>query len=87
MCSTIGPATLPPQEGKKRRRNNAAADHKTPVVDPNVGFVDWNTFIERLFCEEEGFQILCWECHTKVTKEERTIATLRRKLEKEKEDG
>jgi len=85
LCKTLGPATLPPEEGKKRRRNNAAADHINPVVDPRIGFVDWNTFIERLFCEVDGFQILCHECHTVVTKEERMIAKERR--DKEKVDG
>jgi len=85
LCNTIGPATLPPEEGKKRRRNNSAADHIKPVVDPTVGFQNWDTFIDRLFCEEEGFQILCHPCHTEVTKQEREIAKARRA--KEKEDG
>lgn len=85
-CGNIGPATLEPLEGKSRRRNNADVDHIEPVVDPSVGFVDWNTFIERLYCEVEGFQVLCWECHTEVTAEEREIAKERRRREKEESE-
>ena len=46
-CGKGSPATLPPLEGKKRRRNNAAVDHIDPVVDPEVGFVDWNTTLKE----------------------------------------
>tara|TARA_B100000768_G_scaffold180480_1_gene200579 strand:+ start:893 stop:1267 length:375 start_codon:yes stop_codon:yes gene_type:complete len=71
-CHTIGAATLPPKEGNKRRRNNAAVDHINPVVEPEVGFVDWNTYIERMFLEAEGYQVLCDNCHSAKTAEERT---------------
>jgi len=45
-------------------------DHIIPVVDPKVGFVDWNTFIERMFCDRENYQTLCKPCHKKKTKAE-----------------
>jgi 5-methylcytosine-specific restriction endonuclease McrA len=45
-------------------------DHIDPVVS-NEGFVDWNTFIERLFCKVENLQVLCIECHKQKSKEER----------------
>lgn len=83
MCGTVGPKTLPPLEGRKRRRNNAAIDHIEPVVDPKVGFVDWNTFEYRMFREVDGYQILCWECHAKVTKQEIDERTKRMRKEKE----
>ena len=61
-----------------------AVDHIEPVVDPTIGFVDWNTFIERLYIELEGFQVLCHDCHTGgKTSEEKGIAAERRKLEKD----
>lgn len=82
LCGAIGGATLPPLKGKDKRRKNIIADHITPVIDPTVGFVDWNTFIDRLFCERDGFQAVCWECHTSKTKEERDIATERKRKEK-----
>jgi hypothetical protein len=74
-CAKLGPATLPPLEGNKRKRNNAAVDHINPVVDPVVGFVDWNTYINRMFLEIEGYQVLCYKCHADKTAAER----LRRK--------
>lgn len=37
-------------------------DHIEPVIEV-TGFVDWNTYIERLLCEKEGYQILCKACH------------------------
>ena len=49
-------------------------DHKKPVVDPKIGFVDWNTYIARLFCKKNNLQILCRTCHTKKTKKEKDIA-------------
>lgn len=67
------PASLPPNPGNKRRINNAVVDHIQPVVDPRSGFVDWNTLIKRLFCEADGFQLLCYECHSAKTKDERKI--------------
>lgn len=82
-CKREGAATLPPEEGKKRRRNNAAVDHIVPVVDPTVGFQSWDIYIERMFCEEEGFQVLCRECHTAETKLERDKRTKRMRDEKD----
>ncbi len=39
-------------------------DHKEPVVSPMTGFIDWNTFIARLFCTESNLQVLCKGCHS-----------------------
>ena len=44
-------------------------NHKTPVV-PVTGFDDWNGVISRLFCEENGLEVLCIPCHKEVTKQE-----------------
>jgi hypothetical protein len=47
-------------------------DHIKPVVDPTKGFVDWDTFIERLYCEKRGLQVLCKNvCHKEKSKAER----------------
>jgi hypothetical protein len=46
-------------------------DHIEPVVDPDEGYNGWDSFIERLFCDEEGFQLLCKECHDEKTAQER----------------
>ena len=65
------PVTLRPKPGNKRRINNAVVDHIIPVVDPKRGFISWDELIKRLFCEEDGFQILCSSCHSEKTKDER----------------
>ncbi len=67
------PASLPPKAGNKRRINNAVVDHISPVVDPKRGFVSWDELIKRLFCEEDGFQLLCHECHSAKTADERKL--------------
>lgn len=54
-------------------RKDVAIDHIVPVIDPKNGWVSWDVYIERLFCEEKGFQILCRKCHDKKTKKERSI--------------
>jgi 5-methylcytosine-specific restriction endonuclease McrA len=46
-------------------------DHIDPVVDPVIGFVDWNTFIDRLLCPKENLQVLCKECHKLKTQDEK----------------
>jgi len=46
-------------------------DHINPVVCPKEGFVDWDVFIKRLFCEKDNLQVLCSGCHDKKTLKER----------------
>jgi 5-methylcytosine-specific restriction endonuclease McrA len=46
-------------------------DHIDPVVDPAVGFVSWDVFIDRLFCKADNLQVLCKPCHAIKTKLER----------------
>ena len=49
-------------------------DHVEPVV-PFTGFPmhpltqgpDWTIFMDRLFCDVEGFQLLCDPCHDQKT--------------------
>ena len=52
-------------------RTEVEADHISPIIDPTKGFIDFNTWIERGFIHEEGFQCLCKECHAIKTKKER----------------
>jgi hypothetical protein len=69
-------------EGK--RINNVFVDHILPVIDPAVGFVSWDEVIERMFCEANGLQVLCKDCHDAKTKEEREIAKKRKQNERSK---
>jgi len=50
-------------------------DHIDPVVCPDEGFVNWDVYIARLFCPKENLQVLCSECHTVKTAEERNQRT------------
>ena len=65
------PASLPPKPGNKRRINNAVVDHISPIIHPNKGFTTWDSVIERMFVEKTGLQLLCHECHSAKTKDER----------------
>ncbi len=42
-------------------------DHIEPVIGYEDGFIDWNNYLDRLFCAEEGFQVLCKPCHEAKT--------------------
>lgn len=57
-----------------------AVDHTSAVIDPEVGFVDFNTYIERLFCSKSNLKILCKRCHTEKSK----IENKQRRITKEK---
>lgn len=46
-------------------------DHIEPVVDKATGFIDWNIFIERLFCSRDNLQLVCKSCHKIKTKQEK----------------
>jgi 5-methylcytosine-specific restriction endonuclease McrA len=55
-------------------------DHIIPAIDPDVGFVDWNTYISRLFCPADNFQVICKSCHRGKT----TAENARRREAKKK---
>lgn len=47
------------------------ADHIQPVVGEE-GFISWDVYIERMFCDKQNFQCLCTSCHSTKTKKERS---------------
>lgn len=59
-------------------QKDVQADHIEPVV-PIEGFTDWNTYIERLYVEKEGFQVMCKTCHKKITDEEKALRAAHKK--------
>lgn len=72
---------------------DVAVDHIIPVIDIEESFVDWNIFIERLFCPSENLQVVCSyklkdnhlhknkiSCHNIKTKEEREQRKLAKSL-------
>lgn len=50
--------------------NETDVDHIDPVVSVEHGFVDFNTFIDRLYVEVDKYQILCKPCHKVKSKAE-----------------
>lgn len=81
MCEQEVPASIK-EEGSRRRTNNIHVDHIKPVVDPHVGWTNWDDCVEGLFCEKDNLQTLCTSCHKIVTDEEKDIAVARRRQEK-----
>lgn len=59
--------------GKLFKGADVAVDHINPVVDPDKGFQGWDIYITRMFCEVDGFQVLCNECHSIKTQNEKGI--------------
>ena len=60
-------------------------DHIVPVVDPKTGFTTWDDYIEKMFPEKEGFQVLCRRCHdvkTGLEDEMRKYYNKKRKVNK-----
>jgi 5-methylcytosine-specific restriction endonuclease McrA len=68
-------------EGENFGPKDIQLDHIIPVVDEEIGWTDWNTYIERLFCDEENFQCLCRPCHAAKTFFEQEI---RKQVKREK---
>lgn len=64
------------------RRKDIVVDHVLPVVDPKVGWEGFDSFIMRLFCKEEGFQVLCRPCHQVKNKLEGKVRVRQRRKKK-----
>jgi 5-methylcytosine-specific restriction endonuclease McrA len=47
----------------KFRSGEYAIDHIIPLVSVKEGYTTWDEVINNLFCDKEGFQILCHPCH------------------------
>lgn len=61
------------------RYKDIKIDHIEPVVDPAVGWVSFDEFILRLFCDAENLQAICEKCHLDKTRLEREIRKNTRK--------
>jgi 5-methylcytosine-specific restriction endonuclease McrA len=64
------------------RAKDVETDHIIPVIDPERGFTNWDDYINRLFCDKEGFQILCSECHLEKTLAENKNRVVTRRKKK-----
>lgn len=59
-------------------QSEIAVDHIDSVIDPIIGFVSWDEVIRRMFCEEDGLQVLCKQCHLIKTTAEKQQAKERK---------
>jgi hypothetical protein len=75
--------------GGLKKTSMTAVDHIAPCVDPNVGFVNWDVYIKRMF--EGELQVLCnypglrdgvQSCHHRKTATEKATDAERRRKEK-----
>lgn len=55
---------------EKIKKDGTKDDHINPIVSVETGFIDWNTYIDRMFCPKENWQVLCKSCHDIKTKKE-----------------
>ena len=55
-------------------QKDVQVDHIKPVIDPKKGFISWDTYIDRMFCEGKNLQVLCKVCHAEKTKLEKEIS-------------
>lgn len=83
-CECCGQEVPPTvfDEDKRKRVNNIYVDHIKPIIDPEIGWVSWDSTIENMFCELDNLQLLCGNCHKIKSQEEIEIAKLRRAKEK-----
>jgi len=81
-CGEIVPTTI--KIGDKRV-SNAMVDHILPIIDPEVGFTNWGDVVERMFCEKDNLQVLCYGCHNNKSEVERAVAKTRRENNKKNE--
>lgn len=52
------------------KNSKVVIDHIDPVVEPEVGFVDMNTYFKRLWCDRSKLQKICGDCHRTKTNAE-----------------
>ena len=61
-------------------QSDTEMDHIHSVIDPYDGYIDANTYLERAFPDETGYQCLCKPCHKNKSEADNKI---RRKLRAE----
>lgn len=48
-------------------------DHIEAIIDPKVGFTNWDDVVYAMFCEQDNLQVLCLDCHKIKTAQEREM--------------
>jgi len=83
-CKEEVPASTRDESGK--RVKNVHVDHVVPVIDPDIGWVSWDSTIDRMFSERDNLQVLCYECHKLKSDDEKARAKVRRDNKKGLDD-
>lgn len=65
-------------------RKEVHVDHIESVISVKDHWIDWNTYIERLFVPAESYQILCISCHHDKTQIETELRKINKKKQKVK---
>ena len=55
------------------KKKDTQMDHHIPVVDPIQGFINFDVYVTRLFCDADNWRRLCKPCHKDKTNKERKI--------------
>jgi hypothetical protein len=48
-------------------------DHIEAIINPKIGFTNWDDVVNAMFCEKENLQCLCLDCHKAKTAQERKL--------------
>lgn len=75
LCAECGPSK---QYGPKEIH----LDHIDPVVPLDNKELNWEEYIERLFCHSSGFQVICKNCHATKTLNENLVRQVHKKKNK-----
>ena len=84
-CGQLVPTTIK-SEKHSGRDKNIFVDHISPIVNPEIGFTSWDDFINNLYCDSTNLQVLCLQCHSMKSAEERRVSNARAKKEREEDD-
>lgn len=66
-----------------KQRKDIQIDHQHPVI-PVLGWDNFDNYIDRMFCDISGFNILCKACHNIKTQSENMIRKSVKKVDKRK---
>lgn len=61
-----------------RGSTKVTVDHILPVISVEDGFINWDTFVDRLYCGKDNLQVICDDCHQVKTNAERLERTIRK---------
>lgn len=67
QCQTLGKAQI--SKASKDKYVRMWVDHSDPVV-PVDRLVNWEEYVDRLFCDPSNFTVLCDTCHRVKSKAE-----------------